>query len=110
MHLNPTQPIEISRISNLVHNAFRKKDESVRYTHIKVTRSKGYNNNINDGGDNMYTADNICKMIEFLIDNIFVQFGGCLFRQLIVHSENEIITQSGMVENEIEPGMLQSNV
>ena len=99
-----------SRISNLVHNAFRKKDENVRYTHIKVRRSKGYNNNINDGGDNMYTADNICKMIEFLIDNIFVQFGGCLFRQLIEHSENEVITQSGMVENEIEPGMLQSSV
>ena len=34
-------------------------------------------------GDNMYTADNICKMIEFLIDNIFVQFGGCLFHQAI---------------------------
>ena len=31
----------------------------------------------------MYTADNICKMIEFLIDNIFVQFGGRLFRQMI---------------------------
>ena len=31
----------------------------------------------------MYTADNICKMIEFLIDNIFVQFGGHLFRQVI---------------------------
>ena len=29
----------------------------------------------------MYTADNICKMIEFLIDNIFVQFGRCLFHQ-----------------------------
>ena len=28
----------------------------------------------------MYTADNICKMIEFLIDNIFVQFGERLFR------------------------------
>ena len=26
---------------------------------------------------------NICKMIEFLIDNIFVQFGGRLFRQVI---------------------------
>ena len=38
---------------------------------------------INGGGDNMYTADNICKMIEFLIDNIFVQFGGRLFRQVI---------------------------
>ena len=31
----------------------------------------------------MYTVDNICQMIEFLIDNIFVQFGGCLFRQVI---------------------------
>ena len=31
----------------------------------------------------MYTADNICQMIEFLIDKIFVQFGGCLFRQVI---------------------------
>ena len=31
----------------------------------------------------MYTADNIYKTIEFLIDNIFVQFGGRLFRQVI---------------------------
>ena len=69
-------------LSNLVHNAFRKKDESVRYTHIKVTRAKVYFiHDINGGGDGMYTADNICKMIEFLIDNIFVQFGGRLFRQ-----------------------------
>ena len=44
-----------SRISNLVHNAFRKKDESVtRYTHIKVTRSKGYfTHDIGGGGDSM---------------------------------------------------------
>ena len=70
--------------STLVHNAFRKKDGSVRYIHIKVTRAKGYfTHDINGGGDNMYTADNICKMIEFLIDNIFVQFGGRLFRQAI---------------------------
>ena len=73
-----------SRISNLVHNALRKKDGSVRYTHIKVTRAQGYfTHDINGSGDNMYTADNICKMTEFLIDNIFVQFGGRLFRQVI---------------------------
>ena len=72
------------RISNLVHNTFRKKDGSVRYTHIKVTRAQGYfTHDISGSGDNMYTADNICKMIEFLIDNIFVQFGGHLFRQVI---------------------------
>ena len=73
-----------SRISNLVHNAFRKKDGSVRYTDIKVTRTQGYfTQDINGSGDNMYAADNICKVIEFLIDNIFVRFGGCLFRQVI---------------------------
>ena len=50
----------------------------------KVTRAQGYfTHDINGGGDNMYTADNICKMIEFLIDNIFVQFGGRLFHQII---------------------------
>ena len=31
----------------------------------------------------MYTADKICKMIEFLIDSILVQFGGRLFHQAI---------------------------
>ena len=31
----------------------------------------------------MYTAVNICKIVEFLIDNILVQFRGCLFRQVI---------------------------
>ena len=72
-----------SRISNLVHNAFRKKNGSVRYTHIKVTRAQVYfTHDINGSGNNMYTTDNICKMIEFLIDNIFVQFGGRLFRQV----------------------------
>ena len=70
-----------SRISNLVHNAFRKKDGSVRYTHIKVVRAQGYfTHDINGGGSNMYTADNNCKMIEFLIDSIFVQFGGRFYQ------------------------------
>ena len=31
----------------------------------------------------MYTADSICKMIEFLINNIFVQFGWHISRQVI---------------------------
>ena len=48
-------------------DAFRKKDGSVRYTHIKLTRAKGYfTHDINGGGDNMFTADSICEMIEFL--------------------------------------------
>ena len=54
-----------------MHNTFRKKNGSVRYTHIKVTRAQGYfTYDINGSGHNMYTADNICEMIEILIDNI----------------------------------------
>ena len=33
--------------------------------------------------DNKYTANDICKMIEFLVDNIYVTFGGQLFRQMV---------------------------
>ena len=57
---------------------------SHRYTHIKITSGQGYFiDTINPGGDNLYTADQVCRMVEFLIDNIFVKFGGRLFRQVI---------------------------
>ena len=64
-----------SGISNFARKGFRKKVGSVRYTHFTHV--------INGGGENMKTADNICKMIEFLIDNNFVQFGGFFLRQVI---------------------------
>ena len=66
-----------SRTQEGLAELFDCKFGSVRYTHIKVTREKGYFTHDING---MYTADNICKMIDFLIDNIFVQFGGRLFR------------------------------
>ena len=34
-------------------------------------------------GVNKYTANDIGKMIEFLVDNIYVRFGGQLFRQMV---------------------------
>ena len=30
-----------------------------------------------------YNANDICKMIEFLVDNIYVRFGGQLFRRMV---------------------------
>ena len=73
-----------SRITAPVHNSFKRRDGSNRYTHFKITSGKGYFiDTINPDGDNLYTADQICRMVEFLIDNLFVKFGGCLFRQVI---------------------------
>ena len=44
----------------------------------------------------MYTAGNIGRMMEFLIDNIFNRFGGCLFRQ-VVELINRIIFSNQQV-------------
>ena len=72
-----------SRMSSIINNAFKYKNGATRYTHIKVGRNFRYftSDPLND--DNKYTANDICKMIEFLVDNIYVRFGGKLFRQMV---------------------------
>ena len=72
-----------SRMNNIINNAFKHKNGSTRYTHIKVGRNKSYFTSDPLNGDNKYTANDICKMIEFLVDNIYVRFGGQLFRQMV---------------------------
>ena len=57
--------------------------DSIRYTHIKVGRNKSYFTYDLLNNDNKYTANDICKMIEFLVDVIHVRFGGQLFRQTV---------------------------
>ena len=44
----------------------------------KVGKNKSYFINDPLDGDNKYTANDICKMTEFLVDNIYVGFGGHL--------------------------------
>ena len=38
----------------------------------------------------MYTADQICAMIDFLVDNIFVKFGGVYFVRLLESLGNQL--------------------
>ena len=72
-----------SRMNNIINNAFKHKNGATRYTHIKVSRNKSYFTSDPLNGDNKYTANDICKMIEFLVDNIYVRFGGQLFRPMV---------------------------
>ena len=72
-----------SRMNNIINNTFKHKNGVTRYTHIKVGRSKSYFTSDPINGDNKYTASDICKMIEFLVDNTHVRFGGQLFRQMV---------------------------
>ena len=72
-----------SRMNNIINNAFKHKKGATRYTHIKVGRNKSHFTSDPLNGDNKYTANDICKMIEFLVDNIYIRFGGQLFRQMV---------------------------
>ena len=70
-------------MNNIINNAFKHKNGATRYTHTKVGRNKSHFASDPLNGDNKYTASDICKMIEFLVDNIYVKFGGQLFRQMV---------------------------
>ena len=72
-----------SRMNSIITNSFKHKNGATRYTHIKVCRNKSYFTSDPLNGDNKYTADDICKMIEFLMDNIYVRFGAQLFQQMV---------------------------
>ena len=72
-----------SRMNNIINNAFKHKNGATRYTHIKVGRNKSYFTSDPLNGDNQYTANDICKMTDFLVDNIYFRFGRQLFRQMV---------------------------
>ena len=49
----------------------------------KFAENKSYFTNDPLNGDNKYTAYDICKMIEFLEDSVYVRFGEQLFREMV---------------------------
>ena len=57
-----------SRMNNIINDPFKHKNGAARYTHIKVGRNKSYFTNDPLNGGN--TANDICKVIEFFMDNM----------------------------------------
>ena len=55
-----------SRMNSIINNAFKYKNGATRYTHIKVGRNRSYFTSDPLNGDNKYTANNICKMIDLM--------------------------------------------
>ena len=72
-----------SSMNNIINNAFKHKNGTTQYIHIKVGRNISYFTNYLLNGDNKYTANDSCKMTEFLVDYICVRFGGQLLRQMV---------------------------
>ena len=80
-------------MNNIINSAFKHKNGATRYTHIKVGRNKSYFTSDPLNGDNKYTANDICKMIEFwwiiyilgLVDSFSDKWLAFLWEQTVPH-------------------------
>ena len=71
------------RLRSLVMRAFFTKKGKRRYKYMVVNYSEAYFVKYSSNSQRKYTEDEIIQMIEFLVDNIFVEFGGKIFQQTI---------------------------
>ena len=63
--------------------AIRTKNGNRRYKYLVIGREDTYFVKEHSDSNKKYTEDDIIRMLEFLIDNIFVVFGGTVFQQIV---------------------------
>ena len=71
------------RLSDIIRGAFFHKNGSRRYKYLVIHPFGNYFVRDHTDSTNKYTEDDIIQMLNFLIDNIFVVFGGRVFQQTI---------------------------
>ena len=67
------------RLRELVQLCFIKKIHQRRYKYILLRKEKSYFAKKHSDSTKMFSETDIINMLEFLIDNIFVIFGGRVF-------------------------------
>ena len=72
-----------SRLASIVNQAFCFKNGKRRYEYIVVKYNSTYFVKSHSDAKHKYKEDDIVRMINFLIDNIFVECGGEIFQQVI---------------------------
>jgi len=72
-----------SWLKDLVTDSFRAKSGKRRYSYIVVDGLDAYFVKDHTNSKTKYTEDGIFNMINFLIDNIFVEFGGRICQQTV---------------------------
>ena len=71
------------RLAKIISNAFTSKNGNRKYKFIVVNYDKTYFVKEKSDSENKYTETDIIQMLNFLIDNIFVVFGGRVFQQIV---------------------------
>ena len=72
-----------SRLATIIQNSFLHKNGNRRYKYLVLGREGPYFVKEHSDAKNKYTEEDIIKMLEFLVDNIFVVFAGKVFQQIV---------------------------
>ena len=72
-----------SRFATIIRNSFIHKNGNRRYNFLVLGREWPYLVKEHSDSKNKYTEDDIIKMLEFLVDKIFMVFGGKVFQQIV---------------------------
>ena len=72
-----------SRLATIKRNSFIHKNGNRRYKYLVLGREGPYFVREHSDSKSKYTEENIIRMLEFLVDNIFVVFAGKFFQQII---------------------------
>ena len=75
------QPATI--LATIIRNSFIHKNGNRRYKFLVLGRKGPYFVKEHSDAKQEYTEDDIINMLEFLVDNIFVVFGGKVFKQIV---------------------------
>ena len=78
----PHQKLKV-RLTSIIRNAFIFKNGNRRYKYLVWGHEETYFVKEHSDSKNKYSEDDIIKMLEFLVDNIFVAFAGKVFQQTV---------------------------
>ena len=71
------------RLTSIIRNAFIFKNGNRRYKYLVLGHEESYFVKEHSDSKSKYSEDDIIKMLEFLVDNIFVVFAGKVFQQTV---------------------------
>ena len=78
----PRQKLK-DRLTSIIRNAFIFKHGNRRYKYLVLGHEETYFVKEHSDSKSKYSEDEIIKMLEFLVDNIFVVFAGKVFQQTV---------------------------
>ena len=71
------------RLASIIRNAFIYKNGNRRYKYLVLGHEETYFVKEHSDSKNKYSEEDIIKMLEFLVDNIFVVLAGKVFQQTV---------------------------